>query len=78
MKNGWTGGQYSLYRAIFGTYLVIHFIHLSGWGAEVFSNQGVLPDGSVSPLLYAFPNLFLLADSPAFVTGVLIFSAVIS
>ena len=25
MKNGWTGGQYSIVRAIFGAYLFIHF-----------------------------------------------------
>ena len=28
MKNGWTGGQYSLYRVIFGLYLFIHFASL--------------------------------------------------
>ena len=77
MKNGWTGGQYSLYRAIFGTYLLIHFVHLAFWGAEVFSSQGILPDGSASPFLY-FPNVFALADGPAFVTGVLVAAAVLS
>ena len=28
MKSSWTGGQYSLYRAVFGIYLLIHFAAL--------------------------------------------------
>lgn len=28
MKNGWTGGQYSIYRAILAVYLLMHFIPL--------------------------------------------------
>lgn len=78
MKNGWSGGQYSLYRAIFGTYLCIHFVHLSFWGAEIFSSEGVLPKASDSPLLHAFPNMFALADGPTFVTGVLLAAATLS
>lgn len=34
MMNGWTGGQYSLYRAISGVYLLIHFVALLPWFAE--------------------------------------------
>lgn len=26
MKNGWTGGQYSIVRALFGAYLFVHFL----------------------------------------------------
>ena len=43
--NGWTGGQYSIYRVLFGAYLLAHFVLLSplfGWGTEVFSGRGVL------------------------------------
>lgn len=68
--NGWTGGQYSLYRFIFGAYLFIHFTMLLPWGVEIFSNQGVMA-GSASPVLKIFPNMFILCDSPVFVTGVL-------
>jgi predicted DCC family thiol-disulfide oxidoreductase YuxK len=28
MKNGWTGGQYSIVRAVFGAYLFVHFAAL--------------------------------------------------
>jgi predicted DCC family thiol-disulfide oxidoreductase YuxK len=70
-ENGWTGGQYSLIRVIFGGYLLVHFAQLLPWGAEVFSSQGVLADAT-SPLLHLFPNVFALWDAPAFVTGVLV------
>ena len=26
MTNGWTGGQYSVYRVLLGTYLLVHFL----------------------------------------------------
>ncbi len=76
MKNGWTGGQYSLFRVLFGAYLFVHFAQLVPWGAELFSNEGVLPDGAVSPFLHVFPNLFALFDSPGVVTAALVLGAV--
>jgi predicted DCC family thiol-disulfide oxidoreductase YuxK len=78
MKNGWTGGQYSLVRAILGLYLFVHFVELTLWAAELFSNQGLLPDGSASPLLHLFPNMFALWDGPTFVTGVVVAAAALS
>jgi hypothetical protein len=78
MKNGWTGGQYSLVRVIFGLYLLVHFIHLAPWSAELFSNQGILADGRASPLLHLFPNVLALCDHPAFVTGLVITAAALS
>jgi hypothetical protein len=56
VKNGWTGGQYSLFRALFGAYLSIHFVQLIPWGGELFSQRGALPNGAASPLLYLFPK----------------------
>jgi predicted DCC family thiol-disulfide oxidoreductase YuxK len=78
IKNGWTGGQYSLFRAIFGSYLFVHFAGLVPWGPELFSNRGVLPDGSASPLLHLFPNILALADSPIVVQGLLLLAAGLS
>lgn len=72
LKNGWTGGQYSFFRALLGLYLVIHFMDLLPWAAEVFSSQGMLADGSLSPLIHLFPNIFLLNDAPLFVQGVIV------
>jgi predicted DCC family thiol-disulfide oxidoreductase YuxK len=72
MNNGWTGGQYSLFRGILGLYLLVHFVALIPWGAETFSNAGVLPDRDESPLIHAFPNILAVADSPAIVTLLLV------
>jgi predicted DCC family thiol-disulfide oxidoreductase YuxK len=68
MKNGWTGGQYSIFRAIFGAYLFVHFAQLAPWTAEVFSNGGQLPDAAASPILHYFPNVLAFCDSPAFLS----------
>jgi predicted DCC family thiol-disulfide oxidoreductase YuxK len=69
--NCWTGGQYSLFRALFGAYLLVHFAQLWPWGTELFSNQGVLPNASASPILYLFPNVLALSDAPATVAALL-------
>ena len=68
MKNGWTSGQFAVFRVILGLYLVWHFVALLPWGAEVFSAQGVLPDRALSPLIHLFPNIFRLSDSSLFVS----------
>lgn len=59
MKNGWTGGQYSIIRAVFGGYLFVHFVALIPWAREVFVE--VLPRDA-SPLLHLFPNVLAIAD----------------
>lgn len=69
--SGWTGGQYSLLRALLGLYLLVHFIQLFPYGAEIFSNEGVLPNVESSPLALAFPNFLGQWDSP-FAVGWLI------
>lgn len=71
MKSGWTGGQYSVYRFVFGFYLFVHFVELLPWGPELFSNAGVLFDGAKSPLLHLFPNILAVFDGPPFVYGLL-------
>ncbi|MCE9590256.1 MAG: DCC1-like thiol-disulfide oxidoreductase family protein [Planctomycetes bacterium] len=77
-NNGWTGGQYSLYRACLGAYLMVHFVQLIPWAGEVFSNRGVLPDGGASPLLHLFPNVMMLSDSPAAATALVVIAAIFS
>ena len=78
MKNGWTGGQYSVFRAVFSIYLLVHFLQLLPWGTELFSHRGVLPRGMDSPLLHLFPNVLALSDAPATVTILLTVSAVLT
>ena len=71
MSKRWTGGQYSLYRAVFGTYLFVQLLCLSrfiGPGAE-------LPDGVVaSPIGLSFPNILSVLE----LGGVLGLATVIS
>lgn len=71
MANGWTGGQYSLFRALLGVYLFIHFIHLLPWSAELFSSEGLLPEARLSPLIRIFPGLYAIGDAPWFVHATL-------
>jgi predicted DCC family thiol-disulfide oxidoreductase YuxK len=59
MKNGWTGGQYSIVRAVFGAYLFVHFAALLPYAHEVFHE--ILPRAA-SPLLRLFPNVLAFAD----------------
>jgi predicted DCC family thiol-disulfide oxidoreductase YuxK len=78
LTNGWTGGQYGLYRFTVGLYLAVHFIGLLPWSAELFSNTGMLPDSRLSPLTRAFPNVLAAADSPLAVQTTLIVAIVAS
>jgi predicted DCC family thiol-disulfide oxidoreductase YuxK len=78
MKNGWTGGQYSIFRFLLGLYLVQHFLALLPWGQEVFSNRGVLANASASPLIRLFPNVLAVWDQPGFVTLFLTVGALVS
>src|SRR5688572_25633745 len=77
MRNGWTGGQYSLYRVVFGLYLLFHFVALLPWSAELFSNRGVLP-ADASPFLKLFPNVLAISDEPAAVAALITLAAIAS
>src|SRR5882672_2071611 len=75
MTNQWTGGQYSVFRALLGAYLFVHFLHLVPWGAELFSHQRMLPEAATSPLFPLFPSVFHLSDAPWVVTVLLLAAA---
>jgi len=64
-ETSWTPRGYRFVVAALGVYLALHFALLLPPAAELFSNAGVLPDGELSPLLTAFPNVLALNDSPA-------------
>ena len=74
--NGWTGGQYSVYRVVLGAYLLQHFAGLLAWGPELFSSEGMLADAALSPLYPLFPNLLFALDSPIVVTLLLALAAI--
>ena len=72
VNSGWTGGQYSLFRVIFGIYLFLHFVRSLPWGVGLFSNSGVLPQPSASPLTSLLPNVLTSWDAPVFGIALLV------
>ncbi|MDX1388829.1 MAG: DUF393 domain-containing protein [Acidobacteriota bacterium] len=56
MSESWTGGQYSLYRAVLGTYLFVHFVlesaFLAAWNGPVVLAT-ILTVAAVSSVLFA-------------------------
>jgi predicted DCC family thiol-disulfide oxidoreductase YuxK len=75
VRQDWTAAQYTFFRGLLGAYLFVHFVHLLPWGAELFSNRGMLPDAGASPLFHLFPNALALSDSPLAVTALLVAGA---
>lgn len=71
LNNGWSHRGYVLLRVVFAVYLIVHFMQLLPYAAELFSSSGALP-AAASPLLRAFPNVFLLRDDAAFVEAVVL------
>ncbi len=59
--------QFALFRIGFGVYLVVHFAMLLPYGAELFSNRGVLADPTLNPLFGLFPNPLVWWGTPGFV-----------
>jgi predicted DCC family thiol-disulfide oxidoreductase YuxK len=72
MNESWTGGQYSMFRALLGGFLVIHFAMLLPYGAEVFGLGGTIAVARWSPLMGVLPNPLLILDAPAAVSALLI------
>lgn len=72
MDNGWTLRHYRWLQAAFGLYLAIHFAHLVPWGAELFSNRGMIARAADSPVAHVLPNVLTVADDPWTVRGLLL------
>jgi hypothetical protein len=71
MNESWSGAQYSVYRALLGSFLIVHFAMLVPYGAEVFATGGTIASGGLSPLMGVLPNPLAILDSPAAVTALL-------
>lgn len=76
--NGWTGGQYSVFRFTLGVYLLVHLACLVPLATEMPSDAGALGKASESILHPFFPNLLLLWDSPAGIVTLLLASVGLS
>jgi predicted DCC family thiol-disulfide oxidoreductase YuxK len=63
--------QFTLFRVLFGLYLLQHFLYLLPWSGEIFSNAGVLADPRLNATHGLLPNPLATAwgGTPAFVTG---------
>lgn len=75
-SDGWSGGQYSLYRAALGAFLCLHFVQLLPYAAEVFAAGGVLESADLSPYMGVLPNPLARWDSISMVTALLVAGAV--
>lgn len=78
IANGWTSESYRWVRILFGIYLTVHFVHLMPWAAELFSNQGSLPDALVSPFAKLFPNVLTFFDAPIIAVSMVCIGALAS
>lgn len=50
MTQAWTGGQYSVFRALFGGYLFVFFVQRWPFGADSLANGGLLLIGAAASL----------------------------
>ncbi|HEY5035768.1 MAG TPA: hypothetical protein VII74_01405, partial [Chthoniobacterales bacterium] len=60
--------QFAFFRIALGLYLAIHFAQLLPYGAELFSNRGILSDARLNLTFGLFPNPLALWDSPIAIT----------
>ena len=70
--------HYDVFRMLLGGYLLVHFLHLVPWGAELFSRDGMIGDRSLSPLFGIIPSVLSISDAPGMVSTVLLAGAVAS
>lgn len=74
MTNGWTGGQYSLFRVVLGSYLAVHFAMLLPLAGELLSSQRMPGDDAASPLTLL--NVLTVVDAPWAVAAMISLGAV--
>lgn len=70
--------QFTLFRIILGSYLLIHFLLLIPYAAELWSNVGMLPDPSANLTYGYFPNILHHLNTPFSVKLYVIFMAILS
>jgi hypothetical protein len=63
--------QFAIFRIALGLYLALHFAQLIPYGAELFSNQGMLPAARLNLTFGIVPNPLAHWDAPSCVTAFL-------
>ena len=66
---GYPAYQYSLFRIVFGSYLLLHFLFLVPAAPDIWSNLGILADPTLNFTFGTFPNILNVMDSQ--VAGIL-------
>jgi len=66
--NGWRARSWAAVRLLVGAYLLVHFVGLLPWAAEVFSSAG-MNTAPVSPLFRMMPSPLWLTDGPWMATA---------
>ena len=75
---GYSSCHYTAFRIIFGSYLLLHFLHLVSSAPDIWSNQGILADSSLNFTYGIFPNVLELFDAPFQVQCFVAFNALLS
>ena len=70
MRNGWTGGQYSVFRVLLGTFLFAHFVQLTRWAWGLLSSGGFSSNAGQDPLIGLFATFIGLDDGSGLLLAV--------
>ncbi len=73
-----TPHQFSVFRIVLGSYFLVHFASLVPYAPEMFSGQGLVPNGFWNPTGKIFPNILNYLDSPLFTQVFTVFLAILS
>jgi hypothetical protein len=65
--NPYSSTQFSIFRIVLGSYLLIHFAMLLPYAAEIWSREGLLANASLNLTHGYFPNILNYIDNPLFV-----------
>ncbi len=61
--------QFAALRVLTGLYLLICFLQVLPYAAELYSREGILPEAALNATAAWFPNVLAVADAPAQVMG---------
>lgn len=73
-RGEWTGGQWSVVRALLGLYVAIHCAHLVPYAGELFSSAGVFV-GDASPFFRIVPSQLWIQDTNVVATSMTVLGA---
>jgi hypothetical protein len=75
---GYSAKQFIIFRAILGIYLLLHFVFLFPYSAEMFSEQGIFGQAELNFTYGFFPDILNYYDSAIFVKAFVALLAMLS